>query len=33
MERRADVWKAIVLWLAKQGAQWAITWAKKKGWI
>jgi hypothetical protein len=27
------MWKTLVLWLAKQGAQWALSWARKKGWL
>jgi len=27
------MWKSFVVWLAKAGFQWAIAWAKKKGWI
>lgn len=27
------MWKAFIVWLAKQGLQWAIAWARKKGWL
>ena len=27
------MWKSLVKWLAGKGIEWAINWAKKRGWI
>lgn len=27
------MWKSLVVWLAQQGIQWAVKWAKKRGWL